>query len=167
MTNIREQVRQRANFACEFCGGQLTIDHFQPKTKNGSDNLENLLYCCIRCNQYKQDYWPSEPDDSPLWHPRHEPASQHFLQLNDGTLHPLTSTGSFTLKRLRLNRPPLISYRLKKQQRTEELRLLTRYQELVQVFAQLQMQMSELIEEQQELLKEQQELLKLLLNRQN
>jgi hypothetical protein len=34
--DIREQVRQRANFACEFCGvseintgGQLTIDHFQ------------------------------------------------------------------------------------------------------------------------------------------
>jgi len=33
--DIREQVRQRANFACEFCGvtetdtgGHLTVDHF-------------------------------------------------------------------------------------------------------------------------------------------
>jgi hypothetical protein len=38
--SIREQVRQRAQCACEFCGiteidagGMLTIDHFQPRTK--------------------------------------------------------------------------------------------------------------------------------------
>jgi 5-methylcytosine-specific restriction endonuclease McrA len=45
--SIREQVRQRAQCACEFCGvteidvgGMLTIDHFQPRTKAGSDTLE-------------------------------------------------------------------------------------------------------------------------------
>ena len=61
---IREQVRQRAAFACEFCGvteadtgGQLTIDHFQPATQGGTDTLDNLLYCCACCNQYKADYW--------------------------------------------------------------------------------------------------------------
>ncbi len=55
---IREQIRHQANFACEFCGvtetdtgGQLTIDHFQPISQQGDDNIENLLYCCIRCNQ--------------------------------------------------------------------------------------------------------------------
>jgi hypothetical protein len=43
--SIREQVRQRAQCACEFCGiteidtgGMLTIDHFQPRTKAGSDS---------------------------------------------------------------------------------------------------------------------------------
>ena len=174
MADIREEVRWRANYACEFCGvrekdcgGELTIDHFQPKSKNGSDTLENLLYCCIRCNQYKQDYWPANPREPSLWNPRQEPASQHFLQLDDGTLYPLTPTGSFTLKRLRLNRPPLVAYRLKKQQQEEKLRLLTRYQELVKVLAQLQIQSSHLIKEQQDLLKEQQELLNLLLNRKN
>jgi hypothetical protein len=47
---MREQVRQRANFACEFCGvtetdtgGELTIDHFQPVRKGGDDSFENLL----------------------------------------------------------------------------------------------------------------------------
>lgn len=37
---LREQVRRRANFACEFCGvtetdtgGQLTVDHFRPQAK--------------------------------------------------------------------------------------------------------------------------------------
>jgi 5-methylcytosine-specific restriction endonuclease McrA len=61
--SIREQVRQRAQCACEFCGvteidvgGMLTIDHFQPRTKAGSDALDNLIYACIACNQYKQDY---------------------------------------------------------------------------------------------------------------
>jgi len=74
---IRKQVRERAGFACEFCGisetdtgGQLTVDHFRPKAKGGDDSLDNLLYCCARCNQYKLDYWPSRPDDPPLWNPR-------------------------------------------------------------------------------------------------
>ncbi len=57
---IRVLVRQRANFACEFCGvtetdtgGELTIDHFQPTTKGNGDNPDNLFYCCSRCNLYK------------------------------------------------------------------------------------------------------------------
>ena len=57
---LRERIRQEADFACEFCGvseidvgGELTIDHYQPKTKGGSDQRENLLYSCMRCNQYK------------------------------------------------------------------------------------------------------------------
>ena len=171
MTDIREQVRRRANFACEFCGvtevntgGRLTIDHFRPRTKGGSDSPENLLYCCVRCNQYKQDYWPTTSGDPSLWNPRLEPASRHFLELDDGTLYPLTPTGTFTLKRLRLNRPPLVAYRLSKRQRVEEIRLLTRYRDLVRLLNQLHTQMAELVEEQQELLEEQQMLLRLLLD---
>ena len=142
--DIREQVRHRANFACELCGdtetdtgGQLTIDHFQPNAKGGDDRLENLLYCCARCNQYKLDYWPVDPGASSLWNPRREPFSQHFLRLDDGTLHPLTPTGAFTLRRLRLNRPPLVAYRSRKWQQAEEIRLLTRYRNLVQLLEQL------------------------------
>lgn len=43
---IRQQVRQQANFVCEFCGvaevdtgGELTIDHYQPQTKGAVTNL--------------------------------------------------------------------------------------------------------------------------------
>ena len=171
---IREQVRQRANFACEFCGvtevdtgGQLTIDHFQPKTKGGGDALDNLIYSCSRCNQYKLDYWPLTEDALSLWNPRQAPAAQHFLVLDDGLLHPLTEIGTFTIKRLRLNRKPLIDYRLRKKQRAEEVRLLTRYQELVELLEQLNKQMSRLMEEQQELLQEQRDLLRLILGRRN
>ncbi len=168
--NIRDQVRQRASFACEFCGvaevdagDQLTIDHFQPKTKGGSDDLDNLIYSCPRCNQYKLDYWPSTADDVPLWKPRQEPAAQHFFELEDGMLYPLTPTGAFTIKRLRLNRKPLVTYRLRKKRREEETRLLTRYRELVELLEQLNRQMSSLMKEQQELLKEQRDLLRLIL----
>ncbi|MCI0559442.1 MAG: HNH endonuclease [Nitrososphaera sp.] len=171
---VREQVRQRANYACEFCGvaeidtgGQLTIDHFQPKTKGGSDELDNLIYCCQRCNQYKLDYWPLQPDELLLWNPRQEKALQHFLELDDGSLLPLTPIATFTIRRLRLNRSPLIAYRLRKRQRLEELRLLNRYQSLIELLEQLNIQMSILMEEQQALLLEQQELLQLLLRRRN
>lgn len=126
---------------------------------------ENLLYCCARCNQYKLDYWPTHPDGLSLWNPRCEPASQHFLELDDGTLHPLTATGAFTLKRLRLNRPPLVAHRLRKRQQAEENRLLTRYQGLVRLLEQLNIQLYVLMEEQRQLLEEQRELLRLLLNR--
>lgn len=168
----REQVRRRANFACEFCGvtetdagGELTIDHFQPKARGGADNLDNLLYCCARCNQYKLDYCPTRADDPSLWNPRREPASMYFLELDDGTLQPLSITGAFTLKRLRLNRPPLVAYRLRKRQKVEETRLLARYRDLVQLLGQLNNQLSMLMEEQRQLFEEQRELLRLLLGR--
>jgi hypothetical protein len=73
--------------------------------------------------------------------------------------------GAFTLQRLRLNRPPLVAYRLRRRQQAEETRLLTRYRDLIQLFEQLQTQLSVLMEEQRELLEKQRELLKLLLER--
>jgi hypothetical protein len=169
----RRAIRQGANAACEFCGvtetdtgGELTVDHFRPRTKGGSDELDNLLYCCHRCNQYKADYWPTQPDDPVLWHPRHDPIETHLLLLADGTLYPITATGAFTLKRLRLNRPPLVAYRLRQQSQTEEHRLLARYRDLVAVLEQLHQQQVALLEEQRALLEEQRTLLRLLVQRQ-
>jgi hypothetical protein len=56
-TDVRWAVRQRAHFTCEFCGvtetntgGELTIDHFQPHTKGGTDAPETLLSCRL-CNE--------------------------------------------------------------------------------------------------------------------
>lgn len=168
----REQVRKRANFRCEFCGvteidagGQLTIDHLQPWSRGGKSNLENLIYCCARCNQYKGDYWSVQPDDPLSWNPRQESASQHFVEVEDGTVYPLTSTGMFTINHLRLNRPALVAFRLRKQRQAEEARLLSRYQELMELLEQLNKQMSALMEEQQQLLEEQRELLRLLLRK--
>ncbi len=165
-------VRTRADFVCEFCrvtetdtGGELTVDHFQPKTKGGTDDLENLLYCCVRCNQYKADYWPSQPTALMLWNPRQEPMAIHLLTLADGTLYPITSVGTFTLQRLRLNRVQLVAYRLRKQQQQEETQLLLRYHEILRMIEQLHKQQVNLLEEHKSLLAQQQEILRLLLRR--
>lgn len=166
----RDQVRRRAGYACEFCGvtetdaaGQLTIDHFQPRSKGGDDSLDNLLYSCVRCNLYKQGYWPDDDDAPTLWNPRRELAARHFLELDDGQLLPLTAVGEFTLKRLRLNRAPLVAYRQRKREQAEALRLLTQYRDLVSLLAQLNTQLATLTSQQQNLLATQRELLHLLL----
>lgn len=167
----RSQVRRRANFACEFCGisetdtgSLLTVDHFCPKSKGGGDELDNLIYCCARCNQYKLDYWPARADGPMLWNPRQEPADRHFLELDDGTLYPLTTTGALTVRRLRLNRSPLIAHRLRRRQEREQIRLLTRYRDLTQLLERLLAQQADLMQEYQGLLQEQRELLQLLID---
>lgn len=134
-------------------GGELTIDHFHPRAHGGSDELDNLLYCCNRCNQYKLAYWPARPSAPVLWNPRVSPRDEHFLALDDGTLYPLTDIGAFTLKRLRLNRPPLIAYRLRQQARGEEARLLARYRDLLTALEQVTQQQAALLEEQRQLLR--------------
>jgi len=78
-------------------------------------------------------------------------------------LHPLTTTGAFTLTRLRLNRPPLVAYRVRRRHTREAARLLTRYRDLSRLIEQLLVQQSALIEEQRDLLEEQRALLRLLL----
>ncbi|NEO82717.1 MAG: hypothetical protein F6J87_00410 [Spirulina sp. SIO3F2] len=167
---IRQQVRQRANFACEYCdvaetdsAGQLTIDHFQPSSKGGTDEIRNLIYCCIRCNQYKLNYWPNSPTAPSLWNPRQDNHKQHFQVLENGELYPLTPTGEFTLRRLRLNRPLLVKYRLSKQSERDKKALLAHYQEIVELLTEISTQQAQLMNEQQELLREQTELLRTLL----
>jgi 5-methylcytosine-specific restriction endonuclease McrA len=103
--SITEAVRQRAGFACEWCtvsetdtGGELTIDHYQPQSKQGSDEWSNLLYSCNCCNEYKADYWLAQANDPVLWNPRQEPRSNHLLPLANGTLYPITPVGAFSFR---------------------------------------------------------------------
>jgi hypothetical protein len=168
----RQQVRERAHFACEYCGvtetdtgGELTVDHFQPQAGGGTDDLDNLLYCCYRCNQYKADYRPSQPDEPALWNSRQERMDSHLLLLADGTLYPITAVGEFTLRRLRLNRPALVALRLRKRSRAEEEQLLLRYRDLLALMEQLHQQQATLMSEHRALLEEQRALLRLLLAR--
>jgi len=56
---------------------------------------------------------------------------------------------AFAIKRLRLNRPPLVAYRLRRKKTTETLQLLQRYRDLAQSLAQSHQQTALLLEEQQ------------------
>jgi len=62
--DLRAQVRERFDFRCGYCGvsdtqvgAPLTIDHFQPRSRGGLDDIDNLVYCCHACNEHKADYW--------------------------------------------------------------------------------------------------------------
>jgi hypothetical protein len=170
--DVREAVRTRAQFACEYCGVRetdsgdlLTIDHFQPVGKGGDDSLENLVYCCMRCNQYKGDYWPGSLSAPMLWNPRQESTVAHVVELDNDTLEALTPAGALSINLLHLNRPALVAYRQRRRQALEDAHWLERYRQLAAVLDQLVEQQAQVIREQKALLAEQRQLLQRLLQR--
>jgi hypothetical protein len=170
--SLLDQVRARAHFACEYCGvtetdtgGQLTMDHFQPRSRGGSNEFENVLYCCFRCNLYKAAYWPLKADDPPLWNPRSEACELHLLVLPDGRLYPISVSGEFTLTRLRLNRPALLASRLRRRLHLDEERLLARCRDALRALEELRKLELALLEAQRALLEEQRSWLRLLQQR--
>ncbi len=52
----RRGVLRRDGHRCAYCGRSAnTIDHVQPKSKGGADSWENLVACCLKCNNKKSD----------------------------------------------------------------------------------------------------------------
>jgi len=112
-------------------GGELTLDHYRPRAAGGSDDQDNLVYACVRCNQYKGDFWPNSIDlahGRRVLHPGADDIASHVVTDEDtGYLHGLTPTGVFHIALLRLNRPQLVTHRLAQRlQRVfeEKIRLL-------------------------------------------
>lgn len=53
-------VLHRDSFTCMYCGskpgsGGLEVDHLIPVSLGGSDNQENLVSSCVKCNRGKLD----------------------------------------------------------------------------------------------------------------
>lgn len=122
---LHEQVRRAFNYRCGYCGvteaaagGQLTVDHYQPRAAGGADELSNLVYACHRCNQYKGNYWPPPERLAAglfVLHPHlHDPSSHLYENEWSGELEPLTPTGVFHLRLLQLNRPELVTHWLER-----------------------------------------------------
>ena len=54
-------VLRRDAFRCAYCQGSAsTIDHVQPRSRGGADSWENLVACCLSCNNTKGDRTPAE-----------------------------------------------------------------------------------------------------------
>ena len=52
----RRGVLRRDGFRCAYCQkSDNTIDHIQPKSRGGKDTWENLVACCLKCNNAKSD----------------------------------------------------------------------------------------------------------------
>jgi len=57
----RRGVLRRDGHTCGYCGkAASTIDHILPRSRGGRDSWENLVACCLRCNNLKGDRTPSE-----------------------------------------------------------------------------------------------------------
>lgn len=66
-TTIRpkdEEVFKKDGFRCVYCGFDgndfigwtfLQVDHFMPRSRGGSDAIENLMTSCCICNLMKND----------------------------------------------------------------------------------------------------------------
>jgi len=55
---LRFGVFKRDGFQCQYCGKKppeivLEVDHINPLSKNGTDDIDNLITACFACNRGK------------------------------------------------------------------------------------------------------------------
>jgi 5-methylcytosine-specific restriction endonuclease McrA len=57
----RRGVLRRDLFRCGYCQKSAdTVDHVVPKSRGGKDTWENLVACCLKCNNQKSNKTPQE-----------------------------------------------------------------------------------------------------------
>ncbi|MEM7797348.1 MAG: HNH endonuclease [Cyanobacteria bacterium P01_C01_bin.118] len=120
---VQVQVRRRAAHYCEYCHAsekwqyvRFTVDHIVPLNLGGTDDLDNLALACFHCNRRKWNHVkgpdPESGQEVPLFNPRSDQWSVHFIWSNDGLyIRGLTSTGRATVDILELNRERVINIR--------------------------------------------------------
>ncbi|NES24476.1 MAG: HNH endonuclease [Symploca sp. SIO3E6] len=120
---IQNQIRQRANFLCEYCHASeqwqyvaFTIEHIIPLAKNGADTLDNLALACFHCNRKKSARTtaidPQSGEEVSLFNPRQDSWNNHFIWSDDELfIIGLTSVGRTTITALALNRERVINIR--------------------------------------------------------
>lgn len=57
---IRLQILDRDGWSCGYCGNYLiasdaTVDHILPLDRGGTNDPNNLIACCRRCNSRKRN----------------------------------------------------------------------------------------------------------------
>lgn len=93
------------------------VDHIIPTAEGGGNERENLAAACYRCNEFKgvrtHAADPLTGELVPLFHPRQQRWSDHFVWANGGTLVVgQTPTGRATVIALRLNNELLVEARV-------------------------------------------------------
>ncbi len=70
----RRGVLRRDAHRCAYCGhSATTVDHVLPRSRGGADSWENLVACCLGCNNAKGDRTPAEMG----WRMRVTPRAPH------------------------------------------------------------------------------------------
>ena len=121
--SLRLQIETADRQRCCYCltseansGIPMTYDHIQPRSKGGDTSFENICLACRSCNEFKgnltQAIDPVTAELVPLFHPRRQQWSEHFIWSADGTrIEGLTVIGRATVVALRMNHPVIIGAR--------------------------------------------------------
>jgi 5-methylcytosine-specific restriction endonuclease McrA len=61
----RKNILLRDRYTCQYCldtrpSSELTLDHVVPRSRGGESTWENLVACCLRCNNRKGNRTPEE-----------------------------------------------------------------------------------------------------------
>ena len=61
----RKNILMRDRYTCQYChktlpSSELTLDHVMPRSRKGEGSWENLVACCIQCNNRKGNRTPDE-----------------------------------------------------------------------------------------------------------
>jgi hypothetical protein len=119
----KKLVFERANRHCEYCKcpsdfstEPFSIEHIIPKSKNGTDDLDNLALACIGCNVYKSDKInfidTITQEFFPLYNPRINIWDDHFIWDDFfTTIIGKTVIGRVSIEAIRLNRRQLKNLR--------------------------------------------------------
>lgn len=118
---IRDVVTKRAARRCEYCFTPLdyspdpfAIEHIIPRSKNGTDSLDNLALACFGCNNAKYNHISgidsATGQEVALYNPRTDIWSEHF-RWEDVIITAITIKAQVTIDLLRLNRPALVNLR--------------------------------------------------------
>lgn len=93
---------------------RFQLDHVIPEQHGGPFTLENLAWCCPRCNRHKGPNLSGLDSDTngltPLFHPRADIWKEHFVWQGP-VLDGLTPKGRATVRVLRMNHPDAVLVR--------------------------------------------------------
>ena len=114
-------VRLRAAGICEYCHipmayfrEKFSFDHIVARQHGGGEILENLAFCCMRCNRHKgtnlSGLDPLTGLMVRIFHPRLDRWEEHFCW-RDSVLVGRTSEGRATIVTLNMNDPVRLAIR--------------------------------------------------------
>lgn len=113
----RRRVEERAEHRREYChapqsaiNARFHVEHFTPRSRGGTDDLDNLNYSCVTCNLAKgiaiDRLDPATGEHVPLFNLRTDQWHAHFEWAADGvTLIGKTPVGIATVSALKMNQP--------------------------------------------------------------
>jgi hypothetical protein len=123
-TEKRKKVEERAKNLCEYClcrqdysPQPFSLEHIYPKSKKGTDELENLALACQGCNNFKYNKTHSvdsiTKETVSLYNPRKDIWHEHFVWNEDfSEIIGISPCGRATITALKLNRQSVKNLRL-------------------------------------------------------